>query len=474
MNKISCLICGVKSDLQKTFLNTLESVFNDDDIHYIPENIDTRICDYESLKTIAKIAADDYVMLVTNAKQVDLIQQSMLRFLQIAEMTDAEMLYSDYNELKDGKLSLHPLTDHHEGCVRDDFDLGNILLINTHALRAEILNLDKTLKYGALYALRLQLTRHYAVERIPEPLYTVSIDSCKHCGESQFEYVNPANRDVQIEMEKVFTAYLKQIGAFVKPNFRELNLSDEIFKTEVSIIIPVKDRAKTIQDAIESALVQECNFPFNIILVDNDSTDGTTKIIEKLAHKNQNIIHLIPECKTLGIGGCWNLAVNHPECGKFAVQLDSDDMYNTPFTIDKIVKTFYANSCAMVIGSYQMMNFENQPIAPGLIDHAEWTEDNGHNNALRINGLGAPRAFYTPILRETLLPNTSYGEDYATGLTLSRKYKIGRIYDPIYNCRRWEGNSDANLDIIKLNSYNAYKDRIRYFEIKKRLLHNRY
>lgn len=470
MNKISCLICGVKTDLQETFLNTLESVFNDEDIYYIPENISTRICDYESLKNIAKIANGDYLMLVTNASRVDLIQQSIHRFLQVAEMTNAEMLYSDYNDLDDNKLSLHPLLDHHEGCVRDDFDLGNILFLKTKTLNKLISKIDKKLKYGALYYLRLELLKNNSIERIPEPLYTLAKEDTLRTNEAIFDYVNPANRDVQIEMEKIFTSYLKDIGAFLKPKFRELNLSDEIFSLEASVIIPVKDRVKTIKDAIESVIAQECEFPFNIIVIDNHSTDGTTKIIEKLKAKNKNIIHLIPESKSLGIGGCWNLGINHPLCGKFAIQLDSDDIYNTPFTVKKVVKAFYDNSCAMVIGSYQMMNFENQPIAPGIIDHKEWTEDNGANNALRINGLGAPRAFYTPIIRDILLPNTSYGEDYAIGLAISRKYKIARIFDPIYNCRRWEGNSDANLDIIKMNSYNAYKDRIRYFEIKKRLL----
>lgn len=473
MNKISCVICGEKNRLQSQFLNTIESVINADNIHYISKRINTNICDTTNLEFVGNKAANEYVLLITNAEKIDLIRQGIYRFHQIAEMSGADMLYSDFNDLKDGNLSLHPLTDHHEGCVRNDFNLGEIIFIKASALKNALLEMDNNLKYGAFYALRLELMKNNKIERIPEPLYTVINEEAEQkTGEAIFEYVNPANKEVQLEMEQIFTEYLMEIEAYLKPKFRKINIADEVFKTDASVIIPVKDRAKTIKDAIESVIAQECEFPFNIIVVDNHSTDGTTKIIEKLAHKHNNIIHLLPESKTLGIGGCWNLAINHHLCGRFAIQLDSDDIYNTPFTVDKVVKCFYENSAAMVIGSYQMMNFNNEPIAPGIIDHSEWTDKNGPNNALRINGLGAPRAFYTPIIRELLLPNTSYGEDYAVGLTLSRQYHIGRIYDPIYNCRRWEGNSDANLDIDKMNRYNAYKDRIRYFEIKKRILLN--
>jgi len=469
MNNISCLLCGEKDNFQKTLLNTVESYFSSDKIHIIDSKINTRICDYDTLKTIAEKASGDYVMLVTNTSNMHIMRQAIQRFACVANMSGANMLFSDFNDFERKKLSIHPLCDHHLGCVRDDFALGDILFLRTEALKTAISKINPSLKYGALYALRLEFMKEDSVERVPEPLYSVVKENFTQSGEAIFDYVNPANRDVQIEMEEIFTAYLKEIGAFLKPNFKEIELNKEVFKTEASVIIPVRDREKTIKDAIESVMVQKCDFPFNLIVVDNHSTDGTTKIIKKLKAKYSNIIHLIPESMTLGIGGCWNLGINHPECGKFAIQLDSDDIYNTPFTVEKIVKSFYENSCAMVIGSYQMMNFENQPLPPGVIDHKEWTEDNGANNALRINGLGAPRAFYTPIIRNLLLPNTSYGEDYAVGLALSREYKIGRIYDPIYNCRRWEGNSDANLDINKMNIYNAYKDRLRYFEIKKRL-----
>lgn len=474
MNKISCIICGEKNRLQSQFLNTIESVINKENIHFISKRINTNICNTNNLEFISNKTSDEYVLLITNAEKIDLIRQGIYRFHQLAEMSGADMLYSDFNDLKEGNLTLHPLTDHHEGCVRNDFNLGEIIFIKASALKNALSKMDKGLKFGAFYALRLELMKNHKIERIPEPLYTVINEEEKvKTGEAIFEYVNPANREVQVEMEQIFTSYLKEIGAFLKPKFRKINLADEVFKTEASVIIPVKDRAETIKDAIESVIAQECDFPYNIIVVDNHSTDGTTKIIEKLAHKNKNIIHLLPESKILGIGGCWNLALNHHLCGRFAIQLDSDDVYNTPHTIKKIVKCFYENSSAMVIGSYQMMNFDNEPIAPGIIDHNEWTDNNGSNNALRINGLGAPRAFYTPIIRDLQLPNTSYGEDYAVGLALSRRYHVGRIYTPVYNCRRWEGNSDANLDINKMNRYNEYKDKIRYFEIKKRILINK-
>jgi len=470
MNNISCIVCGERTNLQDRLLSTVNTCFTEDNLHFVSDTFNTRICDYNSFKNISEKADCEFVLLITNARSVEISEHSIARFAQIADMSGANMLYSDYYDLDGDRLSLHPLTDHHLGCVRDDFALGNMLLIRTSSLKKVLSGMDSSLKYGALYALRLELMKSDSVERIPEPLYTVIKEDFSKSGEVIFDYVNPANRDVQIEMEKVFTAFLVEIGAFMKPPFKSVDYSNNSFKYEASVIIPVRDRAKTIKDAIDSVMTQECNFPFNLIVVDNHSTDGTTEIIKELKSQYSNIIHLIPESNSLGIGGCWNLGVNHPDCGKFAIQLDSDDVYNTPFTIQKVVDCFNANYCAMVIGSYQMMNFDNEPIPPGIIDHKEWSDENGANNALRINGLGAPRAFYTPILRKLQLPNTSYGEDYAVGIALSREYKIGRIYDPIYNCRRWEGNSDANLDINKMNTYNAYKDRLRYFEIKKRIL----
>jgi glycosyltransferase involved in cell wall biosynthesis len=303
------------------------------------------------------------------------------------------------------------------------------------------------------------------VLRIPEFLYSKIETDVRKSGEKQFDYVDPRNRAVQMEMEQVATDHLKRIGAYLSPDFKPVEFDrHEHFECEVSVIIPVRNREKTIADAVGSVLKQNAQFPFNVIIVDNHSTDGTTKTLRDIAKKDSRVIHVIPERTDLGIGGCWNEGVNHPKCGRFAIQLDSDDLYKDETTVQKVVDTFRKEKCAMVIGSYQMTNFKLEEIPPGIIDHKEWTPDNGRNNALRINGLGAPRAFYTPVLREIKVPNVSYGEDYALGLAISRNYQIGRIYDPIYLCRRWEGNSDAALDISKQNTYNLYKYRIRTIE----------
>lgn len=239
------------------------------------------------------------------------------------------------------------------------------------------------------------------------------------------------------------------------------------------MIIPVKNRVKTIDDAIRSVLGQETGFRYNIIVVDNHSDDGTTELLQQLSAQHPELIHYIPPRHDLGIGGCWNEAVMHPSCGKFAVQLDSDDLYIDSRVLETIVRNFYAQNCAMLVGSYRMVNFKLEEIPPGIIDHREWTPENGHNNALRINGLGAPRAFYTPVIRELKFPNVSYGEDYAVGLAISGEYRIGRIYEPLYLCRRWDENSDASLDIQRLNTYNSYKDKLRTLEIAKRISGNR-
>ena len=285
-------------------------------------------------------------------------------------------------------------------------------------------------------------------------------------GEKQFDYVDPKNRQVQIEREAAFTYHLKQTGAYLPPVSTEVDLQKGQFIYEASVIIPVYNRARTIKDAISSALNQQTSFPFNVIVIDNHSTDGTTEAIHSF--NDSRILHLIPERDDLGIGGCWNLAIQHNACGRFAVQLDSDDLYSSEHTLQKIVDKFYETKCAMVIGTYKMTNFQLNPIPPGIIDHSEWTDNNGHNNALRINGLGAPRAFFTPVLRDIRVPNTSYGEDYALGLAFSRQYKIGRLYEVLYLCRRWEGNSDAALSIEKVNKNNAYKDSLRTLDIQKR------
>lgn len=331
---------------------------------------------------------------------------------------------------------------------------------------------EKEYQHSALYALRLALSRYGELTHIREFLYTETEIDLRKSGEKQFDYVDPRNRQVQIEREEVFTRHLKKIGAYLKPSMMTVDLKEGEFSHEASIIIPVRNRARTINDAIRSVLGQETSFPFNLIIIDNHSTDGTSEIIEQ--YKNDNrVIHLIPERTDLGIGGCWNLGINHPQCGRFAIQLDSDDLYSSPHTLQTIVDKFYKEQCAMVIGSYRMTDFTLQTLPPGVIDHKEWTDENGHNNALRINGLGAPRAFFTPLLRKIRVPNTSYGEDYALGLAFSRQYRIGRIYDVLYLCRRWEGNSDAALSIEKIKQNNNYKDSLRTLEIKLRQAMNK-
>ena len=328
-------------------------------------------------------------------------------------------------------------------------------------------------EFGALYDLRLRMKN---IVHINEYLYTEIETDTRKSGEKLFDYVDPKNREVQIEMEKVCTAHLKRIGAWLEPKFKDPDINefaDNDFTVTASVVIPVFNRAKTIMDAVRSALSQTADFPYNVIVVDNHSTDGTTEILTAMASEDPRLKHIIPAKYDLGIGGCWNLAVHHELCGEYAVQLDSDDVYSGPDTLQKIVDAFREQKCAMVVGTYQMTDFQMNPIPPGVIDHKEWTEDNGRNNALRINGLGAPRAFWTPLLRTVNLPNTSYGEDYALGLRISREYRIGRIYDVLYCCRRWDGNSDAALDIDKVNANNQYKDRIRTWELEARIRMNR-
>jgi len=348
--------------------------------------------------------------------------------------------------------------------LRDDFDFGGVVLCKTSLLKQAVSRIKVPYLYAFFYALRLELSRRAKIVHINEYLYTENPASLSE-GTSAFDYVDPKNRAVQIEMEAACTAYLKDIGAYLKPEFNKVDLQEAVFPVEASIVIPVKNREKTIDDAVQSALTQQTDFSFNILVVDNHSTDRTTAILQEIASKEKRLIHLVPSRNDLGIGGCWNEAVMHPQCGKFAVQLDSDDLYSSAQTLATMVGAFYEQNVAMVIGSYQMVNFDLEEIPPGIIDHREWTPDNGRNNALRINGLGAPRAFYTPLLRKIKLPNTSYGEDYAIGLALSRDYLIGRIYEPVYLCRRWEDNSDANPDIHRLNAYNHYKDSLRTQEI---------
>ncbi|MDR0866052.1 MAG: glycosyltransferase family 2 protein [Candidatus Symbiothrix sp.] len=414
----------------------------------------------DELKQLITGLNTDYVFIQLHSGPVEWGEYARERMLQVAQATNAGMVYSDRYKIKDGKPEAYPVLDYQEGSLRDDFDFGAVLLYQTSVLKQAVSRIDNKFRYASLYALRLNVSQIAQIVHINEYLYT---ENSEESG--MFDYVDPKNREVQIEMETACTIHLKDIGAWLKPVFKEINLKETVFQVEASVIIPVRNREKTIEEAVRSALRQKTAFPFNVIVVDNHSTDNTTNILRQIALEDKRLIHSIPSRKDLGIGGCWNEAVMHPQCGRFAVQLDSDDLYIDAEALSKIVHAFYEQNVAMVIGSYKMVNFKLEEIPPGIIDHKEWTPENGRNNALRINGLGAPRAFYTPVLREIKLPNTSYGEDYAAGLAISRTYSIGRIYEPLYLCRRWEDNSDAHPDIHKLNAYNHYKDSLRTQEL---------
>ena len=423
-----------------------------------------------TMKTIAAHASTDYILLYTKQTPLKLGLYALERMVQVMENNKKNgIVYADRYQQIHEELKQAPVIDYQLGSVRDDFDFGSILLFSTSAFTYTADKLYKRYQYAGLYNMRLFIAVNYSIIHINEYLYTEVETDTRKSGEKQFDYVDPKNREVQLEMEAACTEYLKCIDAYLMPSSsRTVNLCNETFEFEVSVIIPVRNRIHTIRDAVSSALNQQTTFPFNVIVIDNHSTDGTTEALQELS-ADKRLIHFIPQENDLGIGGCWNKGLHHEKCGKFAIQLDSDDLYKDEHTIQKIVDTFYKESCAMVIGTYLMTDFHLNEIAPGIIDHKEWTLENGKNNALRINGLGAPRAFYTPIIRNIKFPNTSYGEDYAIGLNISRDYKIGRIYDIIYLCRRWEGNSDAALSIEKVNQNNFYKDRIRTWEIQSRI-----
>ncbi|GAB1453215.1 glycosyltransferase family A protein [Draconibacterium sp.] len=406
-----------------------------------------------------------YTLIYTGQSALRMGQLAIERFFQVAEDTQSGLVYSNYLAVKNGKVESVPVIDYQEGSLRDDFNFGSVLFYRTEIMKKAAAKIDENYSFAALYALRLGVSQFSSLIRIPEYLYTEQESDLRKSGERIFDYVDPKNRAVQIEMEIACTHHLKNVGAFLPPNFTLVKFDEQDFSTEATVIIPVKNRVRTIEDAIKSVLSQKTSFSFNLIIVDNYSTDGTTELIARYAQADKRLIHVIPERKDLGIGGCWNVAAMHSACGKFAIQLDSDDLYLDDTTVQQVVDAFYAQNCAMVVGTYQMVNFALEEIPPGIIDHKEWTPENGRNNALRINGLGAPRAFYTPVLRKIPVPNVNYGEDYALGLAISRRYQIGRIYNPVYLCRRWDENSDAALSIDIMNGHNLYKDRIRTIEL---------
>lgn len=440
--------------------------------HQVPEGCTFVITDrLESSNTIVSIAENtdaDYVMICTRHTTIGWGNNTLERFLRVADDTDAVMVYADHYKMVEGKMEKHPVIDYQSGSLRDDFDFGSLWCIKAQALADYIAQPDREeYQFAALYDLRLYLSRVGEIFHLNEFLYSEAELDTRKSGEKQFDYVNPRNREVQIEMEKACTQHLGKVGALIDTTFyRQPDFGEQDFEYEASVIIPVFNREKTVADAVKSALGQKANFKFNVIVVNNHSTDRTGEILDEL--KADNLIQIVPERTDLGIGGCWNEAINSSSCGKFAVQLDSDDLYSSPKTLQKIVDAFYKQKAAMIIGSYRMCDFDLNTLPPGLIDHKEWTDENGCNNALRINGLGAPRAFFTPLVRQIQFPNTSYGEDYALGLAFSRRYRIGRIYDELYLCRRWGGNSDAALSVEKVNANNLYKDRLRTMELKAR------
>lgn len=454
--------CGVKTSISDVKILETDGMVSSAFINILAENVKS-----------------NYFFIHTKNQRLTLGYNMVNRFYAVASSIEPAVLYSDRYVIKDGETHAAPVTDCFYGSVRDDFDFGSLILVRSDSLFNYLKECHgDSWKYSAWYTFHLYALRNkrsHALFHLREYLYTEEEIDLRKSGEKQFDYVDPRNRVVQIEKEKAFTIHLKKIGAYIEPHsVTYIDPHRDDFEYEASVIIPVRNRVRTIEDAIRSALSQKTTFKYNVIVIDNYSTDGTLEVIDKVVAEDGRCVHIIPNRKDLGIGGCWNLAVNDKRCGRFAVQLDSDDLYSGPNTLQMIVDTFYSENCAMVIGSYRMCDFQLKTLPPGIIDHKEWTADNGRNNALRINGLGAPRAFFTPLLRKIGVPNTSYGEDYALGLAFSRKYHIGRIFDDIYLCRRWEGNSDAALSPEKINQNNCYKDMLRTVEIIERQKLNDY
>ena len=456
MSTITAILLQHDEALQQTFLNA-----GVNSCVVLGKNIGDA-----SLLPLLQGLDTDYALLYLKTSPLELSKTSLKRFVSVADDTGASMVYANYYQVMNGQTSVVPTIEYQMGSIRDDFNFGSLVLVRVDDVKEVVID---SYQYATWYAIRLALSTIADFCHIDEVLYTEMEEDTRKSGEKQFDYVNPRNRAVQIEMEQACTAYLKETGVYLVPQFKDVDFSGQTFANEASVIIPVRNRVKTVADAVNSALSQKTSFPFNVIVIDNHSTDGTTELLQELAAKDSRLVHIIPESTQLGIGGCWMEGVNHAACGKFAVQLDSDDLCQDETVLMQIVEAFYAQNCAMLIGSYTMTNFDLEVLPPGLIDHAEWTPDNGRNNALRINGLGAPRAFFTPLLRQYGVPNVSYGEDYALGLRFSREYQIGRIYNSLYLCRRWEGNSDAALAIDKVNANNFYKDKLRTIEMAARL-----
>ena len=423
-------------------------------------------------KSLATALHAPYTLVYTKFTPLRLGKFSLERMLAIAEDTGAVMVYADHFQELEGERKCAPVIDYQEGSLRDDFDFGSLLLYKTDALLEAVAGMDADYQYAALYDLRLRMSRKGSFVHVGEYLYYEVETDSRTSGEKLFDYVDPKNRAVQIEMEQAVTAHLKAIGGYLAPSFKDVDLTGGDFPVEASVVIPCKNRVQTIGDAIRSALSQKTDFPFNVFVVDDNSDDGTVDVIKSFLD-DPHLIYIAQDKTWHAIGGNWNAAIHHPACGRFALQLDSDDVYSGEDTVQKFVEAFRAQNCAMVVGSYQMTDFAMNPLPPGIIDHREWTPENGRNNALRVNGFGAPRGFYVPLLRTLNFPVTKYGEDYAVALRISREYQIGRIYEVLYNCRRWDNNSDGNLSIEKVNANNHYKDWLRTVELRARIRMNR-
>ncbi len=484
MKRINCFIPFRDADQVRVTVENLRAQ-NEVNRIYLVKSDETPVAEFPDCGVIAaaslqctdavrKIAAAsdaEFSLIYTKTTQLSFVLFALERMLSLAEDSSAAMIYADHFNETDGVRTNAPVIDYQEGSLRDDFDFGGLLLYRAAALKEAVIRMSAEYKFAALYDLRLKVAEKGVLEHVNEYLYYEVETDTRKSGEKIFDYVDPKNREVQIEMEKVCTEHLKVVGGFLTPEFKHIEFSDDPFEYEASVVIPCKNRVRTIADAITSALSQKTNFKYNVIVVDDNSEDGTVDVIKKFTG-DPKLIYVAQDKSYHAIGGNWNVALHHPKCGKFAIQLDSDDVYYDENTVQKFVDAFYAQNCAMVVGTYRMTNFHMETLPPGIIDHREWTPDNGRNNALRINGLGAPRGFYVPLLRTINFPTTKYGEDYAVGLRVCREYQIGRIYDVVYNCRRWDDNSDANCDVEKMNANNLYKDRIRTWELKARIKMN--
>ncbi len=469
MKRIDCFVPFVSDDQAAATVACLEA---QDEVARVFKLDASTFNSTASVRKIAEQATAPFTLIDTKVTDLSFGQFALERFLSIAEDSSAAMVYADHFKETASGRQFAPVIDCQFGALRDDFDFGSVMIFRTSVLKEAVAGMDREYSHAGLYDLRLRVSRLGDLVHINEYLYYEIETDSRKSGEKLFDYVDPKNRAVQIEMEQACTDHLKAIGGFLEPEFKHIEFSDDSFEYEASVVIPCKNRVRTVGDAIRSALGQKTSFKYNVIVVDDNSEDGSVDVIKSFTD-NPNLVYIAQDKTYHAIGGNWNAALHHPKCGKFAIQLDSDDVYSDENTVQKFVDAFYEQNCAMVVGTYRMTDFNMNTLPPGIIDHREWTPDNGRNNALRINGLGAPRGFYVPMLRTINFPTTKYGEDYAVGLRVSREYQIGRIYEVVYNCRRWEDNSDASLDIDKVNINNTYKDRIRTWELQARIALNK-